>query len=498
MSKKNGAQSEASQPHIDLPQLPKGWRWATVGQLAEADEQPVLTGPFGSTLGRADFIPKGVPLLTIGCLTEAGVTLDKAFYISNEKADQLSRYRVRKGDLLFSRSASVGRAGLVSESLEGSVINYHLMRLRLESAIIDPRLFIYYVRGSSVVSAYLREVNHGATRDGINTTDLLGMPVAVPPRDAQDRIVGRIEELFSDLEAGVAALTRARGNLKRYRASVLKAAVEGALTAEWRTRHPQVEPASKLLERLLTERRRQWEADQLAKFAAAGKQPPNNWQAKYAEPSPPDTTNLPTLPTGWCWANVEQVTTLVTKGSSPGWQGFDYVDAGVPFVRSQNIRWGSADLTELVYLPPEFNDSHQNSIIREGDVLLNLVGASIGRAAVAPMAMDGANTNQAVGIIRLAPNSILNQLLVHFLLSPLLQSHIAKTKADVARANFNLDDVRPTPIPLPPLAEQQQIVATVSEKLSQIESAEVAIEHSLRRAARLRQSILKNAFEGRI
>src|SRR5262249_2123919 len=139
---------------------------------AKRGEQPVLTGPFGSMLGREDFVSTGVPLLTIGCLTDSGVTLDKAFYITHEKAVQLERYQVVQGDVLFSRSASVGRAGLVSKALEGSVINYHLMRLRLESSIIDPRLFIYYVRGSSIVSAYLREVNHGATRDGINTTDL--------------------------------------------------------------------------------------------------------------------------------------------------------------------------------------------------------------------------------------------------------------------------------------------------------------------------------------
>jgi type I restriction enzyme S subunit len=74
----------------------------------------------------------------------------------------------------------------------------------------------------------------------------------------------------------------------------------GKLSAEWRAQHPHAEPASKLLDRILAARRRQWEADQLAKFAATGKSPPKNWQAKYHEPYSPDTACMPVLPGGWC------------------------------------------------------------------------------------------------------------------------------------------------------------------------------------------------------
>ncbi|MFO0877416.1 MAG: hypothetical protein U0840_08580 [Gemmataceae bacterium] len=151
---------------------------------------------------------------------------------------------------------------------------------------------------------------------GLSKGHILGHITAFPPLAEQRRIVAKIEELFSDLDAGVAALERAKANLKRYRAAVLKAAVEGKLTEAWRAEHPHTEPASKLLERILAERRRKWEADQLAKFAAAGKEPPKNWQAKYVEPTPPDITGLPELPEGWCWASVEQLS-VVVRGASP-------------------------------------------------------------------------------------------------------------------------------------------------------------------------------------
>ena len=94
--------------------------------------------------------------------------------------------------------------------------------------------------------------------------------VPVPPLNEQRRIVAKIEELFSDLDAGVVALERVRANLKRYRATVLKAAVEGKLTEDWRAQHPNTEPASVLLERILTERRRQWEQAQLRQVCPGG------------------------------------------------------------------------------------------------------------------------------------------------------------------------------------------------------------------------------------
>ena len=129
--------------------------------------------------------------------------------------------------------------------------------------------------------------------------------------------MAKIEELFSDLDAGVAALERAKANLKRYRAAVLKAAVEGRLTAAWRAEHPDVEPASELLKRLLTERRKRWEQDQLAKYEAKGKKPPQGWKDKYKEPAPPDARLVARqLPPNWCWttASIDQLTTSITSG----------------------------------------------------------------------------------------------------------------------------------------------------------------------------------------
>ncbi len=135
----------------------------------------------------------------------------------------------------------------------------------------------------------------GTTISGITKKQLETLEFPLPPLPEQERIVAKIEETFTQLEAGVAELQNAKAQLKRYRASVLKSAVEGELTREWREAHQsEIEPAETLLARILEERRKKWEEE-------GGK-------GKYKEPAAPNIDGLPTLPEGWVWVSAEQAT----------------------------------------------------------------------------------------------------------------------------------------------------------------------------------------------
>ena len=234
----------------NLPELPEGWVSATVEQIGRIGEQPVLTGPFGTNLKATDFTKTGIPVLTIGCLTTTGVSLDKAVFVSKEKAEELSRYALREGDLLFSRMATVGRAGLVEAATANCLFNYHIMRLRLAEGAILPRFFMEYAQGSSEVSRYVRKVNHGATRDGINTVQLLNMSIAIPPLAEQHRIVTEVERLLSVIQQTEASVEANLTRAERLRQSILKQAFSGRLVPQ----DTSDEPASELLERIRLER----------------------------------------------------------------------------------------------------------------------------------------------------------------------------------------------------------------------------------------------------
>jgi hypothetical protein len=171
--------------------------------------------------------------------------------------------------------------------------------------------YLQYLLNSKPFVSFASHRNEG-DRPRVDFDQLAPHPVSLPPLPEQHRIVAEIEKQFTRLDTAVAALTRTQANLKRYRATVLRAACEGRLVeteAELaRKERREYEPADRLLTRILNERRAKWEADQLAKMQAQGKTPKDNtWKEKYQEPSRPDTTDLPELPEGWLWASPEQL-----------------------------------------------------------------------------------------------------------------------------------------------------------------------------------------------
>ena len=174
---------------------------------------------------------------------------------------------------------------------------------------------------------------------------LNSVQIPVAPSNEQDRIVGALEELFSDLDAGAVALEESRDKLRLYRASVLKAAVEGALTADWRARHPQVEHANELLKCILVERRRRWEEDQLRRFKEKGRVPLKNWKARYKEPVAADTVTLPALPEWWCWVGFDQIGD--TQGGLQKSPTRTPRMNHYPYLRVANVHRGSLDLSNL-------------------------------------------------------------------------------------------------------------------------------------------------------
>ena len=395
-----------------------------------------------------------------------------------------------EGDVLFAKITPCmenGKMAVVPKLVNGygfGSTEFHVLRPKSE---MDAKYLYYYVSSQTFRGEAERYMSGAVGQKRVSTDYLKRTKIPVAPLDQQKHIVAEIEKQFSRLDEAVANLKRVKANLKRYKAAVLKAAVEGRLVeteAELARREGRnYETGAQLLQRILETRHSQW--------TGKGKY-------KYKEPTTPDTTDLPELPEGWVWANFDQVTERVTKGSSPNWQGFEYCDKGIPFVRSQNVGWGVTDISDIAFLPPTFNDVEKKSVLREGDVLLNIVGASIGRAAIAPNTVEGGNVNQAVAVIRLLEVGVINQFVLLSLLSTQTQRRIHSEKVDVARANFSLEDIRGMPLALPPYAEQHRIVTEIDRRFSLVREIETQVDANLQRSERLRQSTLARAFHPEI
>ena len=340
------------------------------------------------------------------------------------------------------------------------------------------------------VAEYVRQAQGGVGLAHITKPRFSDSHIPIPPLPEQRRIVAEIEKQFTRLDASVAALKRVRANLKRYRASVLKTACEGNLVpteAELvRADGRDYEPADQLLERVLAERRAHWEAQEKPR-------------GKYKETVAPNTSDLPELPEGWVWAMVAQLLARSEYGTSVK---CSYESDGLPVLRIPNIVAGELDLNDIKYATRTI-PIDSNSALAKGDVLMCRTNGSVnlvGKTAVVSTELEPYHSFASYLLrFRLIETEMMPKWFHIYATSQLGRAFIEQHAASSAgQNNVSLSLIHRMPIPLPPLAEQRRIGAEVERRLSVIQQAEDAVEANLTRAERLRQSILKQAFSGKL
>ncbi|XXY17165.1 restriction endonuclease subunit S [Sorangium sp. So ce216] len=310
-----------------------------------------------------------------------------------------------------------------------------------------------------------------------------------------------MEKYLSDVDAGVVALERVLANLKRYRTAVLKAACEGRLVpteAELAKKEGrEYEPGDVLLRRILDERRARWEADQLAKMKAKGQVPRDDrWKAKYEEPQAPGTSELPEVPEGWARTCVGQITSLVTSGSR-GW-GDRYSDVGPLFIRAQDIKTDCLVRQNIARVDLAGIEEGTRTRVKRGDLLVTITGANVTKTASVVVDLGEAYVSQHVGLVR--PTLAESAAFLHaWIVSPAHgRRRLERVAYGAGKPGLNLDNLRELPVALPPLSEQIRILAEVDRLISVADEVEQAVRTQLARAQRLRQSVLRRAFEGKL
>lgn len=372
--------------------------------------------------------------------------------------------------------------------------------LRPNSAHVAPFYLSYFLQTSEYRSQVSR-LAAGVNINNLKRQHLEELDIPLVSLTEQHRIVEAIESYFTRLDDAVANLERVQRNLKRYRASVLKSAVEGRLVpteAELaRAEGRDYEPASVLLERILAERRRRWEEAELAKMKAKGKPPKNDkWKAKYKDPIGPDMADLPSIPEGWAWVRLGDVAELLNGDRGKNYPSrAAYVEEGVPFITATNLEDGLLDKSTLNFIPEQRYDLLRAGKIEEGDILYCLRG-SLGKSAIVRGLERGAIASSLV-IVRLP--DLLRPDYIHAALSSPWGQHLIELHDNgTAQPNLSAKSVGDYAIPLPPLAEAQRIEDELDRHASITVQLELSALSTRARCARLRQSILQWAFEGKL
>ena len=412
-----------------------------------------------------------LPVLRATNITGAALTLDELVYVPSENIS--NEQILRPGDVVIASSSGskeiVGKAGaFVGGSFVGS-FGAFCTGLR-PSAFLSPAYFGYYFQTRTYRKS-VSELSAGSNINNLKTGDLASQNFPLPPAPEQTRIVAKLEELLSDLDAGVAELKAAQKKLAQYRQSLLKAAVEGALTAEWRTQHQPTETGAQLLQRILQERRARWEARQLAKFAEQGKTPPKDWQKKYPEPVQPDTSGLPELPQGWVWATAEM---LFSWGSGDFLPASAQIDGDYPVYGGNGI-----------------NGRHNAANVGHATIVIGRVGAHCGnvfRTESAAWVTDNA-------IYATAKNEFITW--AHSELT-MQAANLGSGSKGGAQPFISQKILNDTFIALPPIREQERILEEYVVALNSNEEMAASIAISLQQSTAQRQNILRAAFSGQL
>jgi len=389
----------------------------------------------------------------------------------------------REGDVLFAKITPCmenGKMAVVPKLANGygfGSTEFHVLRPKPG---MDAKYIYYYVSSQAFRSEAERYMTGAVGQKRVSTTYLKQSTIPVAPLDQQKRIVAEIEKQFSRLDEAVANLKRVKADLKRYKAAVLKAAVEGRLVeteAELARREGRsYETGEQLLQRILEIRRSQW-------FISGRGQ----GKGKYKEPAEPNTTDLPELPEGWVWANVDQLSEVGT-GATPKRDQARYYGGEIPWVTSAVANDAFVDHADEFVTSDALAETNL-TLYPPGTLLVAMYGEGKTRGKCSELRI-AATTNQALAALQ--ADEDVRKYLKQFL--EFNYEQMRKVASGGVQPNLNLSLVRAVCVPLPPMAEQNRIVAEVDRRLTLLHETEAQVDANLQRAGRLRQSILQRAF----
>lgn len=326
--------------------------------------------------------------------------------------------------------------------------------------------------------------------------------IKIPPINEQKRIVAKIEKLFSNLDNSDKYLLHLEKQLKRYRQSVLKSAFEGKLTKEWREKQTNLETADELLEIIKTERTLCTENDIREKFKDKTEKwikdkVKNEVDKFYSALKPIEDDEKPfSIPSLWKWVRFDEVSKKIGDIDHKMPKA---VEKGYPYIATQNFaKKKEIDFENAKQISKEDFEQLSKKIKPElNDIIFPRYG-TIGENVLV-------NTNieflvsYSCAIIKGFSSNVYNpQYNFLFTLSPIIKEEIKRYINDTTQANVGIASIKLFLFALPPFKEQQEIVNQIEKHFSIIDKLETVVQQSIKESKRLRQSILKQAFEGKL
>ena len=443
--------------------LPKNWIFTKI--------EDICTNPqYGYTTKASQ--GGNLKLLRTTDITSGRINWNKVPYCT-KNPDDTGKYLLKDEDIVISRAGSVGVSYLIKNP-EKAIFASYLIRFK---PLINKRYFKYFLDSPFYWNS-ISEKKLGIAVPNVNANKLKSIIIPLSPLDEQNRIVEKIEELFSDLDKATEDLKKTQKQLKIYRQSVLKAAFEGKLTEEWRRNNPYEKNYLEKIHRSIKN----------FNFMKTGQDVPRRLPTL-------DFLCLPSLPDNWLWIEAHKICTSVRDGTHDTPK---YIENGIPLITSKNLKNGKIDFNNVQFISKkDHKEISKRSFVENDDILFGMIG-TIGNPVIVKCKKEFSIKN--VGLFKKNYDYIIPKYLRYWLESSKLFK-ILKEKDFIKGTTqkfISLGNLRILPIPLSSLEEQYEIVNEIESRLSVCDKLEETVKQSLEQIDYLRQSILKKAFEGKL
>lgn len=431
----------------------------------------------------------GFPITRIETIWNETIDLNRVKYIIENDADFIEKYSLKYGDILLSHINSdthLGKTAIFKNQCKILIHGINLLLLR-PSCIINADFLNYQFKFLRAQGKFIEVAQRAVNQSSINQRILKKFEIILPPLPEQRAIVSKIEQLFSELDNGIANLKLAQEQLKVYRQAVLKKAFEGELTKKWREQQTDLPDSGDLLEQIRKER------EEAAKVSGKKlKQVIPLTEAELMESS--------RLPKGWKWARLGEIINNIQAGKSIKCEERPPKSNELGIVKVSSVSWGEFNENESKTC---FNEGAFNAdyIIRENDFLfsrantIELVGACVIVKSISKRLML---SDKILKIDFSKDHQTFYSL--YYLRSVFGRKEIKSlaTGNQESMRNIGQDRIKQMRIPICTPSEQQAIVQEIETRLSVCDKVEQDIKENLEKAEALRQSILKKAFEGKL
>ncbi len=470
---------------------PEHWKITTLGDVAPLKN--------GYAFKSKEYQETGIPVIRISDIKSEKV--NTTYSVKIEPSEMLDSFTVLKEDILIAMSgATTGKFGIYKSS-DKSYQNQRVGNLRsLDNNLLLQKFLFYFLNN---LKKKIEEDAYGGAQPNISGKVINSYPFPLPPLNEQKRIVAKIEELFSEIDAGEQSLRDARQQLTLYRQSLLKQAFEGKLTEQWRANNPdKLEAPEKLLARIQQERESRYQ-QQLQTWQQAVDEWEGNGKSgrkptKPAKLQPIDaiTTDNESVPSQWLVVEYGKLCSLVRNGLSKKPTG----DKGHKICRISAVRPMFFDYSDYRYLDCD-EPTRSAYALTDGDLVFTRYNGARRYVGVCAYYSGKEPRLYPDKLIRTSPAlpSLDSYFLEYSLNTGISRNYIeSKIRTTAGQSGISGGDVKSIPTLICSLSEQQEIVRILDEQFTAIDQNEKEVDQALNQSQALRQSILKKAFEGKL